>query len=86
VYPCRKGITIQQYVVHIVSSAEHVTCFILKTNEVWVKIVRQTDDNLYRYYFVLLIYYIYVRHHYFLSVKILKYGMEVPLFYFPTCS
>jgi hypothetical protein len=53
--PCRRGITIQQYVVQIVSSAENVTCCIVKANEVWVKMVRQID-NLYAYYFVLHVY------------------------------
>jgi hypothetical protein len=51
--PCRRDIEIQQYVVQIVSSAENVTCYIVKANEVWVKTVRQIDDNLYTYYFVL---------------------------------
>jgi hypothetical protein len=35
--PCRRGIKIQQYVVQIVSSAENVTCYIIKTNELWVQ-------------------------------------------------
>jgi hypothetical protein len=56
VYPCRRGIKIQQYVVHIVSSAGNVTCYIVKANEVWVKIVRQTNGNLDTYYFVLQVY------------------------------
>jgi hypothetical protein len=56
VYPCRRGIKIQQYVVQNVSPAENVTCYIVKANEVWVKTVRQIDDNLYTYYFVLQVY------------------------------
>jgi hypothetical protein len=56
VYPCRKGIKIQQYVVQIISLAKNVTCYIVKANEVWVKTVMQTDDNSYTYYFVLQVY------------------------------
>jgi hypothetical protein len=55
VYPCRRGINIQQYAVQTVSSAENVTCYIVKANEVWVKTVRQID-NLYANYFVLQVY------------------------------
>jgi hypothetical protein len=56
VFPCKRDIEIQQYVVQIVASAEDVTCYIVKANEVWAKTVRQTDDNLYTYYFVLQVY------------------------------